>query len=371
MIYPYREVANHFKCSVSTVHYAVQQQRDNGSNRAATKPGRPKKASARDLAHIRRVIVTHRRLSLVQLLPVLKDLNLPLSLSSLKRVFRRLGLMRYVAQFKPFLTRKAKRQRHKYALKHLRDDLSTWRRTIFVDEAAIRVDGRFKTYVSRAKGQGMLADCLMPRLQSMKGSCMVWAAIWHDGRSDLVRFDQSESEGQKGGVTAKIYRDQITKGALKKVWSQVGRYWRGYGQPQIVEDGSRVHTSALNRAAGKQQHFKYLQHPPYSPDLNPIENCWAMLKRQLAQVSPRPTTTDKLFEAAAAIWSNIPQANINATVDSMPWRVTQVWRTQGGSLNCCKCTLSSGIQVADNQNELHTKFQSLMYHNACVMEDML
>ena len=41
---------------------------------------------------------------------------------------------------------------------------------------------------------------------------MLWGAVWHGGRSELVLFDTSQSTGKRGGVTAAIYRNQITRG---------------------------------------------------------------------------------------------------------------------------------------------------------------
>jgi transposase len=182
----YRQIASENNCSPGTVAYAVRQRRQRGTNQTAKHPGRPFTCSPCEMAHIRRIITSHRRLSLLQLLPILQESNLAMSLSSLKRIFKRLGLMRYIARFKPFLDKRAKGLRKSYAFKHLKDGQQAWRSTIFVDEAAIKLDGHCRTFVTRAAGEGWMEDCLMPQLQSVRGSCMVWAAIWHGGRSELV-----------------------------------------------------------------------------------------------------------------------------------------------------------------------------------------
>lgn len=177
-------------------------------------------------------------------------------------------------------------------------------------------------------------ECLVPRFQSGRQSLMVWEAVWHYGRSELVRFDQSDSAGRRGGVTAAIYRDQITKGVLKRCWNQGSAWWRGYGRPRILEDNARIHTSKANRDTGHKQHFVYLDHPPSLPDLNPIEHCWAMVKKQLAELElpERPTTLDTLFEAAQEAWKEIPQGYIDNMIDSMPGRLEHVWRAKGGHI---------------------------------------
>ena len=159
---------------------------------------------------------------------------------------------------------------------------------------------------------------------------MIWGAIWHGGRSKLVRFDTSGSGGKRKGVTAAIYRDQITRGELKRCWTNLNNSWRGYrGESRILEDNARIHTANTNRDVGHQLRFKYIDHPPYSPDLNPIENCWSWIKRKLAQLPRRPTTMEELFLAAEAIWNSIPQAFIDRMIDSMPRRLEEVRKRRG------------------------------------------
>ena len=209
------------------------------------------------------------------------------------------------------------------------DDLNDWRRTIYTDEASLKLDGSLKIHVTRQDGEAYDKDCMIPRLFATRGSVMIWAAIWHGGRSKLYRFDTSESEGARGGVTAKLYRDQITKGELKQIWGQVNTSWRAYGGARILEDNAPIHTALLNRVAGHKQRFKYLHHPPNSPDLNPIENCWAMLKQRWAQCHRRPRSIDGMMEKLEELWQGIPQANINRTVDSMPKRLLEVRKTKG------------------------------------------
>ncbi|EIW71480.1 hypothetical protein TREMEDRAFT_27317 [Tremella mesenterica DSM 1558] len=158
---------------------------------------------------------------------------------------------------------------------------------------------------------------------------MIWDAIWYGGRSDLVWFDTTESQGRRKGVTAAIYCEQITKKALKKFWRRVDTRWRAYGGARILEDNVKVHTAQENQSVGQKFKFRYLNHPPSSPDLNPIENCWAYLKRELSRLPRKPTTPEELFETAQKMWRNIPQEVIDRTIDSMIYRLERVRRENG------------------------------------------
>lgn len=139
----------------------------------------------------------------------------------------------------------------------------------------------------------------------------------------MHRFE-SECAGKKGGVTVIICRDQVTKGVLKAAWDKVNNQWRGYGGARILKDNARTHTCVTNCSVGENQRFIYFDHPPSSPDLNPIKNCWAWIKWRLAELPGRPTTLGQLYEVCSRLWMEIPQANINACIVSMPQRLEEV-----------------------------------------------
>ena len=122
----------------------------------------------------------------------------------------------------------------------------------------------------------------------MKGrvdGIMLFAGIWHGGRTELVSFNTSESTGKRKGVTAAIYCDQITKGPLKTAWNRLNNRWRGYGGARILEDNVGIHKSPINRLQGLRQGFKYMDHPPYLPDLNPIEKKLVSVEATACQVA--------------------------------------------------------------------------------------
>jgi transposase len=200
-----------------------------------------------------------------------------------------------------------------------------------VDEASVQLNGSVRRWVTRKDGDAYPPECMLPSFASGRQSCMVWGAIWHGGRSELICFDQSESTGKRGGVTAVMYRDQITKQELKRNWQHLSTRWRGYGTPRIVEDGARVHTAQVNRLVGEQQHFRYLNHPPSSPDLNAVEHCWAAVKRKYALLPRHPTTVDTMFEEYKRLWQEIPQEDINNMIDSMPKQLKAVRKCRGWS----------------------------------------
>jgi hypothetical protein len=131
-----------------------------------------------------------------------------------------------------------------------------------VDEAMVKVDGNGVVWVTRGEGEAYLEECMRAKMKGQVGGLMLFARIWHGGRTELVLFDTSESAGKKKGVTAAIYRDQITMGPLKTAWNRVNNRWRGYGGARLLEDNVGIHKSQINRAQGTRQGFVYMDLPP-------------------------------------------------------------------------------------------------------------
>lgn len=135
------------------------------------------------------------------------------------------------------------------------------------------------------------------------------------------------------GITAAIYRSQITEGPLLDAWKRVKTVWRGYGCPWVVEDNAPIHKAKVARGRAEELGMRFMDHPPSSPCLNPIEHVWMLLKRRLAALCPRPTTQEALFDAAVALWDEMDQGMIDRLIMSMPDRIQAVVEAEGGYIN--------------------------------------
>ena len=68
--------------------------------------------------------------------------------------------------------------------------------------------------------------------------------------------------------------------------------------------------------------------PAQSPDLNPIENLWTILKQKVD--SSKPSSLDVLWETLNGVWDNIEESTIESLVASMPKRVKQSLQLKEG-----------------------------------------
>ncbi|KAG5757226.1 hypothetical protein H9Q70_000251 [Fusarium xylarioides] len=98
----------------------------------------------------------------------------------------------------------------------------------------------------------------------------------------------------------------------------------GYEQPIFMQDGSRVHTAAATMTYLRDHGIEVLDWAPYSPDLNPIENIWALLKLwieghyEVEKLSPQ-----QLEEAILAAWEALPEEEVIKVFRSMPDRLKE------------------------------------------------
>jgi transposase len=70
----------------------------------------------------------------------------------------------------------------------------------------------------------------------------------------------------------------------------------------IVMDNARFHKSEETREIIEDNGHQLLFLPPYSPDLNPIENYWAILKGKLRKIV---ANFQNLFDALTAVFQTI------------------------------------------------------------------
>lgn len=92
--------------------------------------------------------------------------------------------------------------------------------------------------------------------------------------------------------------------------------------PYYLQDGEKIHTSRSTKAWQQQNGMKLAPHPPQSPDLNPIEHCWALLKDRVEGRFPK--TWETFVELMQKEWCNIPDECIRQVVTDLPARMKQV-----------------------------------------------
>lgn len=105
------------------------------------------------------------------------------------------------------------------------------------------------------------------------------------------------------------------------------------GSGIFQQDLAACHTSHKVKNFMAKNKLKVLEWPGNSPDLNPIENLWSVIKNRLGKMDC--TTKTKLIEAIIHVWYRDPeiQENCQNLVDSMPNRIREVLKNKGGHIS--------------------------------------
>eukprot|EP00301_Raphidiophrys_heterophryoidea_P000290 c10140_g1_i3.p1 GENE.c10140_g1_i3~~c10140_g1_i3.p1 ORF type:complete len:149 (+),score=31.70 c10140_g1_i3:438-884(+) len=92
-------------------------------------------------------------------------------------------------------------------------------------------------------------------------------------------------------------------------------------------DNDPKHKSRLVKEWLDKTAIRVLDWPPYSPDLNPMENLFGVLKQRLATY---PAGVEELWERIQKECAKIPTSLCSRLIESMPERVRAVIKARGG-----------------------------------------
>uniref|UniRef100_A0A034VT57 Transposable element Tc1 transposase n=1 Tax=Bactrocera dorsalis TaxID=27457 RepID=A0A034VT57_BACDO len=93
------------------------------------------------------------------------------------------------------------------------------------------------------------------------------------------------------------------------------------------QDNDPKHTSKLVKDWFRTKRIQVLDWPAQSPDFNPIENLFAIVKRRLG--SSRFTSKDNLFKGFKKEWKSIEKTTLRNLIASMPKRCAAVIKNNG------------------------------------------
>ena len=120
----------------------------------------------------------------------------------------------------------------------------------------------------------------------------------------------------------KLLLEQLAP-AAQQVFDQAGA-----GKTTLLMDNAPAHTAKSTKKVIAQNSISVVPGwPANSPDLNPIENIWGMMKLEVYR--KQYTNLDELKAAVQAAWDRIPVTTLRNCMLSLPRRLAKVIRLQG------------------------------------------
>uniref|UniRef100_A0AAQ4S874 Transposase Tc1-like domain-containing protein n=1 Tax=Gasterosteus aculeatus aculeatus TaxID=481459 RepID=A0AAQ4S874_GASAC len=194
------------------------------------------------------------------------------SVSTDRRVFHLHGLRGCRARRKLLLQKRHLKARLKFSADHMDKDF--WRKVLWSDKTKMELFGHnAQQYVWRRKAEAFNPKNTKSTVKHGGGSIMLWGCFAANGTSALQRVN---------GIMKKEDYLQILQNNLKSSArrSGLGRSWV-FQQDNDPKHASKVVIEWLNQAR-----IRNLEWPSQSPDLNPFENMWTMLKKQVHVKKP-------------------------------------------------------------------------------------
>ena len=311
--YSFRQIGSRLQVSIGAVQRTITRHKETGSLASKHRSGRPRKTSVTTDRMIKRIVtqIPTASSSFTQAkLPSEVQIH---SCTIRRRLSKDLGLCAYRSAAKPRLSAKNIRDRVLFCEAYKNWTCEQWSMVMFSDESLVRQFAQYAPYVRRPPNQRFNPRYV--KIAVKHSQSVIWGAISSQGPGGLHFVKDGET------VNAARYLNIIEEKLLHCL-------------PQLnctiyQHDGAPCHQAKCVKQWFQQNNINLLQPwPGSSPDLNPIENCWSILKKKVCQMNP--TSAEHLHQCIQHVWEHEITTNYcRQLIQSMPRRIAAVLKSKG------------------------------------------
>jgi transposase len=296
------QIAKKMNCSIRTVQ--KWKNGDYQSFDSSRKPGsgRKRKFNEDEMKITEEILESNNLLGSRQLVEKIEqEVEKKISDRTIRRYTHILGFEWGKPRRRPLLTDEIKQSRLEWCLKHRDED---WKRYIFSDEKMFRcglapVGMRFRTGAKpdfQTHGRGKVFH--------------IWSAIHLSEKFPVIEVPKKMNADKYIEILSNAFRTHFKDGMI------------------FQQDNAPTHTSEMILEWLDDNDFDFEDFPPYSPDLNPIENLWAIVSLKVRKRNP--TSVEELKSFVLEEMKKVPRKTIKKLIISMESRVAQCIE-RGGS----------------------------------------
>jgi len=293
------------KIPLRTVKYNIKKIQQQGTIEDRPHQGRPRKITLNHSKAIGQWIQRNNELTskeLAQKLIYSQGLNV--SQWTVQRHLKRIGYKNTLPYSTPMLTQAQKDARIQWAIQYKDFD---WSRTVFTDETSYQL---FRNTIRRWSRN---PSAEVKRIPKNRQKIMVWGGFSVKG---LVGY-HSFKKIMDGPYFVEILRTHLIPNARK----QFRRRWK------LQMDNDPKHKSRVAKQFMSIEVPEVIDWPSNSPDVNPIENLWSIIKHRVEK--RKPTNLEELNKFLHQEWNNIDMVILNYLVNSMKSRCLALIESKG------------------------------------------
>lgn len=311
----YRKISAEINVPFSTVGSIIRKFKQHGTTINRPRSGAPRKINDRSRRLLLKKVKNKPMITRKELRNDLEAAGTSVSNRTISRELHNNNLKCFQPRKTPLLNKKHVKSRLEFARDHLGKGNQFWNNIIWSDESKIELFGPSAArHVWRKEGTAYDPKNTIPTVKHGGGSIMVWGCFCAHGTGPLHIID--------GKMDGAMYRQILDENLIPSARGFYGRRkWT------FQQDNDPKHTANLTKEWFIKKKINVLPWPSQSPDLNPIENLWGTLKKQVHERNP--TNIGELKEFCIEEWKKIPPSACEGLISSYENRLRAVIANKG------------------------------------------
>lgn len=309
------EIARTFRVSRTTIYRRLKAfEREN--RLGVKKRERVDKLTRRDKERIRQYL---EREPFATNAEVIASLGLGISQCTLARVCKKLGLPKFRSPKKFYVDPENCDERMRVANRCLQWTSDQWKKVVFCDEAGLDNSGAQLKTVRRPRGERFNRDYIYRHPnKSLRINYFSWVSKF--GVGNLIVYKK---------MNAKVLCRDVIPFMIESLRAQFGS-----DNFRIIHDNAKFFTCDYTTLYLFHTGFDkfFLPIPPYSPDMNLIENLWAYLRQKVKEqcfLNGQTRKRKDFIREVRNVWNSIPNSIIDNLYQSLPRRMEAIVRAEG------------------------------------------
>jgi len=304
----YRSIGEKYGISHTTVSRMFQKFRKEGEISLISTSGKKNKLARHEILRLKRISNQNPFLSGREVRDAC-HLNLKISISTTNRYLRGMGLFGRIGKRINYHSRKCMSKRRQFCMNMKTWNFEKWRQVVFTDEVRVELESRRRMFVRRPIGARNKRKYCIKWKYNDRRSLMFWGLICADGRREIVCC--------QGNMESAKYCRILENTYLTRYMNKI-----------LQQDNASCHCSKFTKDFLESHEIDVLpNYPPCSPDLNIIENIWAILKDGVRRRAAKNLDELRLFVEEE--FNKIPDSIILSLYKSIPKRISEVLRGKG------------------------------------------